>query len=137
MVASVVALLVVVASIVVAGVVGRGVRVVVAAIMMRMVVVVIIIPNVNSVAAVFVAPLHFGLEMGPLSVLVSLDCVIRIAPSVTELPGSGIRHAGIPVCEGEGESQGRKQGKRLSITKSPARKRVICARNTQSESSQR
>lgn len=85
---------------IVRGLVMRAMVVVVAAaaaVVVRVVVVVIVVPDVDSVAAVLVAPFDLRLEMGPLSVLVPLDGVVWVAAPVAEIPGVGIWDAGIPV----------------------------------------
>lgn len=69
----------------------------VAAIVVRVVVVVVVIPDVDSVAAVLVAPLDLGLEVRPLAVLVSLNCVVRIAASIAEFPGVRIGDTSVLV----------------------------------------
>lgn len=73
------------------------VAVIAATVMVRVVIVVIVIPDVHSVAAVFVAPFDLSLEMGPFAVLVALYCVVRVAASVAEIPCVRIRDTGIPI----------------------------------------
>lgn len=74
-------------------------RVIVSAtsVMVRVMVVVIVVPNVNSVAAVLVAPLNLCLKVWSFAVLMTLDGVVRVAPSVAELPSTWIRNTGVPV----------------------------------------
>lgn len=58
--------------------------------------VVVIIPYMNSIAIVFVAPFDFRLELRPIRVLVSLNCVIWITASVPEIPCIRLRNTLIP-----------------------------------------
>jgi len=66
-------------------------------IMVRVVVIVVVVPHVHSVASVFVAPFHFCLEVGPLAVLVALDCVVGVSAPIAKVPCVGIGHASISV----------------------------------------
>jgi len=84
----------------VASIAGGCVRVVVAAIMVRVVIVVVIVPNMDAIAPVLVAPLDLCLEMRPFAMLVALNGVIWVAPSVAELPGARMRNAGVPNVGG-------------------------------------
>lgn len=69
---------------------------VVAAVVVRVMVIVVIVPYVNSVTTVLVAPLHFGLEVRPLAVLVALDGMVGVSAFVAEVPGVWVGNAGIP-----------------------------------------
>lgn len=85
-------------------VVGLRIRVVVVvvvgAVVVGVVVVVVVVPNVDAVAAVLVAPLDLCLKVGPFSVLVTLNGVVRISAPVAKLPGVRVRNARVPVCAG-------------------------------------
>lgn len=71
--------------------------VVMAFVMVRMVIVVVVIPDVNAMAAVFVGPFDLRLKIGAFAVFIAFDCVVRIAASVTKIPGVWIRNASVPV----------------------------------------
>lgn len=82
-------------------VVARCVRLVavvvfVALVVVRVVVIVVVVPYVNPVAAVLVAPLHFGLKVRPLAVLVTLDGMVRVATLVSKVPSVRVGNAGVP-----------------------------------------
>lgn len=80
---------------VVAPVVRVSVRVFVA-IMGLVVIVVVVVPNMDSVAAVFVGPLDLGVEMGTFAFLVAFNRVVGVSPAVTKFPGVRIGDARIP-----------------------------------------
>lgn len=61
------------------------------------VVIVVVIPDVDTVAAVFVAPFDLSLEVRALAVFVAFDGVVRVAASVAKVPGVGIGDARVPV----------------------------------------
>lgn len=65
--------------------------------MVRVVVVVIVVPNVDSVAAVFVGPLDLGLEVGPFAVFIALDGVVGISAPISKVPCVWVGHASVPV----------------------------------------
>lgn len=74
-----------------------GVVIVAVVVVCVVVVVVVVIPHVHSVAAVLVRPFDLGLEVGPVGVLVALDCVIWVASAVAELPRVRIGRARVSV----------------------------------------
>lgn len=59
--------------------------------------VVIVVPVMFAVAAVFVAPAHFGLEVRAMSMFVAFFEVMRVAPTEAELPGALVRDARVSV----------------------------------------
>jgi hypothetical protein len=67
----------------------------VAAVMVLAVVIVIVIPDVNSIAAVLIAPFDLCLEMRPLAVLITFDCVVRVASPVAEIPSVRVGNASV------------------------------------------
>lgn len=81
---------------VVAAVVRGSVRFVVAAVMVRVVVVVVVIPNVDSVAAVLVAPFNLCLEVRSLAVFIALDGVIGVSASVAKVPSMRVGNTCVP-----------------------------------------
>lgn len=76
-----------------AAIMGWTMRIVV----MRVMIIVVIIPNVDSISAVFVAPLNLSLEMRPFSVLISLNRMVWVSSSVPELPSMWIWNACVPI----------------------------------------
>lgn len=87
------------AIVVASGVMARTVRVIMAtaSIMMRVMVVVVVVPNMDSIASIFVAPLYFCLEMGTLSMLITFNGMIWVPSTVTKLPSVRVRNASISV----------------------------------------
>lgn len=56
----------------------------------------VVVPDVDSIAAVFVAPFNLGLEMRPFAVLIPFDGVIRVSSSVAEIPSIWVGNARVP-----------------------------------------
>lgn len=84
-----------------------------AVVMMAVVIVVVFVAVVvvvylNSVATVFICPLDFSFEMRTVTVLMTLDGVVRISATVTKLPSVWRWNARIPAKEYEQEE--RKKG---------------------------
>lgn len=70
--------------------------VITSAVVVRLVVIVVVVPDVNPVAAVLVAPLHFGLEVRPLAVFVTFDSVVGVSAFVAKVPGVRVGNARVP-----------------------------------------
>lgn len=79
-----------------APVVSMSMSSVVAAVMVRVVVVVVVIPNVDSVAAVLVAPFNLCLEVRSLAVFIALDGVIGVSASVAKVPSMRVGNTCVP-----------------------------------------
>lgn len=49
-----------------------------------------------SISAMFISPTNFGFEVMPMSLLVSFCKMAMIPPTISELPGSLVRHSNVP-----------------------------------------
>ena len=94
-----------------------------ASVVVRVVVIVIVIPDMDTIAAMFVCPFDLRLEVGPLSVLVPFNSVVRVTSSIAKVPGIGVGNARVSamfacVANQAGSWNGKKsRGGQYMVTK--------------------